>query len=100
MEKQQLIKFWIKFFDNGLRGTVPKEDYMMILEQLVRGSTLNKPSKTTIMFAKMFKKMMQTREHGVRACIVDAILGDFENKNIFDHIISSPDSIQPLMEWF
>ena len=32
-----------------------------------------------------FKDMMQTREHGVRACIVDAILGDFENKNIFDH---------------
>ena len=32
-----------------------------------------------------FKKMMQTREHGVRACIVDAMLGDFESKNIFDH---------------
>ena len=32
-----------------------------------------------------FKKMMHTPQHGVRACIVDAILGDFENKNIFDH---------------
>ena len=26
---------------------------------MVRGNTLNKPSKTTKMFAKMFKKMMK-----------------------------------------
>lgn len=58
MDKQQLIKFWIKFFDNGLRETVPEEDYMSILEELIRGNTLKKPSKTTRMFAKMFQKMM------------------------------------------
>ena len=54
MEKQTLIRFWIKFFDNGLRGSVPEEEYMTVLEELVRGNTLNKASKTTIMFAKMF----------------------------------------------
>lgn len=40
MEKTSLIKFWIKFFDNGLRETVPEEHYMPILEELVRGNTL------------------------------------------------------------
>lgn len=58
MEKQSLIKFWIKFFDNGLRETVPEEHYMPILEELVRGNALHEPSKTTRMFAKMFQKMM------------------------------------------
>ena len=58
MEKQTLIRFWIKFFDNGLHGQVPEPVYMQILEQLVRGKTLDKPSSTTNMFAKMFKKMM------------------------------------------
>lgn len=32
---------------------------MQVLEELVRGNTLNKPSKTTVMFAKMFQKMMK-----------------------------------------
>lgn len=54
MDKQTLIKFWIKFFDNGLRETVPEEDYMTILEELIRGNTMKKSSKTTVMFAKMF----------------------------------------------
>ena len=58
MDKTQLIRFWIKFFDNNLYGTVAEEDYMSILEMLVRGKTLDKPSRTTHMFAKMFKKMM------------------------------------------
>jgi hypothetical protein len=58
MEKSTLIKFWIKFFDNGLRGTVAEIEYMTVLEELVRGNTLKNPSKTTIMFAKMFQKMM------------------------------------------
>ena len=58
MEKSTLIKFWIKFFDNGLRGTVAEIEYMTVLEELVRGNTLKNPSRTTIMFAKMFQKMM------------------------------------------
>lgn len=32
-----------------------------------------------------FKDMMRKQTHGVRACIADAILADFENKNVFDH---------------
>jgi len=31
---------------------------MKVLEELVRGRTLNNASKTTILFAKMFQKMM------------------------------------------
>ena len=58
MEKQALIRFWIKFFDKGLRGTVPETEYMTLLEELVRGTTSTQPSETTKMFAKMFQKMM------------------------------------------
>jgi hypothetical protein len=32
MERQKLIKFWIKFFDKGLVGTVAEEDYIGLLE--------------------------------------------------------------------
>jgi len=59
MEKSALIKFWERFFDKGLKGSVPKEEYMTTLEELVRGNTLRKPSKTTTLFAKMFQKMMK-----------------------------------------
>lgn len=59
MEKQALVLFWRKFFDKGGRGFVPEEDYMTVLEALVRGNTLRKPSETTKMFAKMFQKMMK-----------------------------------------
>lgn len=59
MEKQSLIKFWIKFFDKGLRERVPAEDYMPVLEELVRGNTLREANKTTELFAKMFQKMMK-----------------------------------------
>ena len=41
-----------------MRGTVDESVYMRVLEELVRGKTLREPSKTTIMFAKMFQKMM------------------------------------------
>jgi hypothetical protein len=33
---------------------VEEKEYLRVLEELVRGNTLNKPSKTTKMFAKMF----------------------------------------------
>jgi len=59
MDKSQLSRFWINFFDNNHQGTVAEKDYMEILEMLVRGKTLDKPSRTTHMFAKMFKKMME-----------------------------------------
>ena len=58
MDKTTLIRFWIKFFDIGMRGTVKKKEYLRLLEELVRGNTLNHPSSTTKMFAKMFQKMM------------------------------------------
>jgi hypothetical protein len=54
MDKTTLIRFWIKFFDIGMRGTVKKKEYLRLLEELVRGNTLNKASSTTKMFAKMF----------------------------------------------
>lgn len=58
MEKTTLIRFWRKFFDQGGRGYVPKDEYLDVLEQLVRGSTLRKSSATTRLFAEMFQKMM------------------------------------------
>ena len=54
MDKATLVRFWVKFFDTRMRGTVDENEYMKTLEELVRGRTLNQASKTTIMFAKMF----------------------------------------------
>ncbi len=35
-------------------GTVSRDEYLTILEELVRGNSLKKANKTTKMFAKMF----------------------------------------------
>jgi hypothetical protein len=32
---------------------------MALLEELIRGNSLSKPNKTTKMFARMFKKLME-----------------------------------------
>lgn len=62
IEKEIITRFWIKFFDQKLIGQVSEEEYLEILEELVRGNSLKKPSKTTKMFAKMFQKMMENAE--------------------------------------
>ena len=54
-----MVKFWIKFFDRKLTGTVPKQEYMKVLEEMVRGSTLDAPTDTTNMFAQIMQKMMR-----------------------------------------
>lgn len=59
MDKATLIKFWLKFFDKGMREAVPEEDYMPVLDELIRGKTLNEPNKSTMLFAKMFQQMMK-----------------------------------------
>eukprot|EP00347_Sterkiella_histriomuscorum_P008803 403343691 len=58
IEHDQMIKFWVKFFDQKLIGAVPEELYMNTLEELVRGNSFTKPNKTTKMFALMFQRMM------------------------------------------
>lgn len=58
IEKDALIRFWIKFFDPKLIGTVPEDEYMQLLEELIRGNSLSEPNDTTRMFARMFQKMM------------------------------------------
>ena len=59
MEHKTLVRFWVKFFDIKDIGKVPKDEYFDLLEELVRGNTLNEPNSTTRMFAKMFQKMME-----------------------------------------
>lgn len=54
IEKDILIKFWIKFFDQKLIGMVLEQEYLTLLEELVRGTSLKKSNKTTKMFARMF----------------------------------------------
>lgn len=51
MQKTHLIRFWIKFFDQSLSGKCPKEEYLSLLEELVRGVSLPKPNQTTKLFA-------------------------------------------------
>lgn len=58
MQKSHLIRFWIKFFDQSLSGKCPKEEYLTLLEELVRGVSLPRPNQTTKLFARMFQKQM------------------------------------------
>jgi hypothetical protein len=58
IDKEGLIDFWIKFFDPKLIGFVSEHEYMILLEELIRGNSLAKPSETTKMFARMFQKLM------------------------------------------
>lgn len=40
MEKEREIQFWCKFFDKELQGMCREEEYMDILEKLVRGRSM------------------------------------------------------------
>lgn len=37
-----------------MSGKVCEEDYLKVLEELIRGMTLTEPNKATINFAKMY----------------------------------------------
>ena len=58
IEKNQLIKFWMKFFDKQMQGDIPEKLYMKLLEELVRGKSMDQPTEATKVFANTFKKMM------------------------------------------
>ncbi len=58
VEQQLLIDFWIKFFDQKRIGLVAENDYITLLEELVRGNSLKESNDTTRMFARMFQKIM------------------------------------------
>ena len=102
MEKTTLIRFWIKFFDNGLRGTVAEDDYLKVLEELIRGNTLRKPSKTTIMFAKMFQKMMMNANclGPEKEIMNDKLYQAFEREEIDIQLLCSALGRQELDEKF
>ncbi len=55
VDKAQLVKFWAKFFDIQMAGFVGEQDYMKLLEQLIRGKTFDKPNKSTLVFAEMYQ---------------------------------------------
>lgn len=58
ISNDQLIEFWLRFFDPFLSGTVHEMEYMSALEELVRGSSFKEANKTTKMFANMFKNLL------------------------------------------
>jgi len=59
IEKDQLIKFWMKFFDKQMQGDIEEKVYMKLLEELVRGKSMDEPTEATKVFANTFKKMMK-----------------------------------------
>ena len=69
VHKTHLIRFWKKFFDQSLSGKCPKDEYLSLLEKLVRGVSLPKPNQTTWLFARMFQKQMMRQ----------GCLDDYEN---------------------
>lgn len=91
IDKAQLIRFWIKFFDQSLQGKCPKIEYMTLLEELVRGNSLPKPNKTTRLFARMFHKQM-TREGCLdeeEAIVTDKLSQAFEEDRIDIQLLCS-----------
>ena len=56
IDKQNLIKFWLRFFDPISTGKCEEEEYLKLLEELVRGNSLDKPTKSTKLFALLFQK--------------------------------------------
>lgn len=54
IDKNNMIKFWLRFFDPISTGKCPEKDYLRFLEELVRGNSLDKPNKSTKLFAKLF----------------------------------------------
>jgi hypothetical protein len=54
VEKAQLIRFWIKFFDVLQAGFCHEKDYMELLEEMIRGKSLHQSNETTKMFAQMY----------------------------------------------
>ena len=49
-----MIRFWARFFDQNQVGFCTESQYLRVLEEVVRGEALKKPSKTTKMFAYIY----------------------------------------------
>ena len=56
LNKEELIRFWIKFLDPSMLGIVTEGSILDILEKLVRGTSLNEPNQGTLLFAKNMLK--------------------------------------------
>ena len=57
LNKEELIRFWIKFLDPSMLGIVSENAILDILEKLVRGTSLSEPNQGTLLFAKSVLKM-------------------------------------------
>jgi hypothetical protein len=55
VERAKLIQFWIKFFDINLKGVCPEEEYLDILEKLIRGVCMKQKSEFTTVFASNYQ---------------------------------------------
>ena len=58
IEKLQLIRFWMAFFNKQRSDPIPVNVYMHLLEALVRGKSMDKPTEATKVFAKTFQNML------------------------------------------
>lgn len=56
LNKEELIRFWIRFLDPSMLGIVAEEALLDILEKLVRGTSLSEPNEWTYLFAKSMIK--------------------------------------------
>ena len=86
-----MIKFWLRFFDPISTGKCPEKDYLRFLEELVRGNSLDKPNKSTKLFAKLFQK--QLADNGClgpeREIMCDRLAIAFEDDSINIELLAS-----------
>ena len=84
VEHQKLISFWIKFFDIELSGLCPEDEYMDLLEKLVRGKCMKEKSEFTTLFAHSYQDAMQ--ERGIldedNSIVIERMQQAFENRTL------------------
>jgi hypothetical protein len=52
------VTFWTKFFDPAMTTCI-EEEYLSVLEQLIRGKCLSKPHKATKLFAREYQRKLE-----------------------------------------
>lgn len=76
----KMLKFWTKFFDQDLKGFCAENEYLPVIEQLVRGKCLDKENKSTKMFAKNYQTKL--REAGCLGLNNEIMMDKFETAHL------------------
>ncbi len=58
IEKDRLVTFWTKFFDTKNLGFCKEEEYMDVLEKLVRGKIYGEKNQFTTLYSLIYRSKL------------------------------------------